>query len=139
MTDRPNNSKRSREQGKKLGRREIVKPQELLERYTDFREFSEHNWSRLGRALQRVQGPDDVEKLLRLIPGVEGYKPFRDQPASCLLAEGDIAIEKRALTYPKMAFYPGYREFPKSRFLGEMIDALEPYARSRTARGLSLD
>lgn len=50
-----------------------------------------------------------------------------------------VAIEKRALTYPKLAFYPGVRDFPKSRFLGEMIDALEPYARSRTARGLSLD
>jgi hypothetical protein len=50
-----------------------------------------------------------------------------------------VAIEKRALTYPKMAFYPGVGDFPKSRFLGEMIDALEPYARSRTARGLSLD
>ncbi|MEO6418731.1 MAG: metallophosphoesterase [Polyangiaceae bacterium] len=50
-----------------------------------------------------------------------------------------VAIEKRALTYPKLAFYPGVREFPRSRFLGEMIDALEPYARARTARGLSLD
>lgn len=72
---------------------------------------------------------------LRVGPVYEFYGPEAITPDRLYR----VAIEKRALTYPKMAFYPGYHEFPKSRFLGEMIDALEPYARSRTARGLSLD
>jgi 5'-nucleotidase/UDP-sugar diphosphatase len=48
-----------------------------------------------------------------------------------------VVVEKRATLYPKRVFVDGY-ELPEPRFGGELIDVLEPYARHRTARGLTL-
>ena len=48
-----------------------------------------------------------------------------------------VAIDKRALTYPNIAFY-GPPRFPAGKYAGELIDVLEAYARARTAKGLSL-
>ena len=45
-----------------------------------------------------------------------------------------FVIEKRALTYPFLAFREA-TAFPKARFGGEIIDALESYARTQTKRG----
>jgi hypothetical protein len=50
----------------------------------------------------------------------------------------NIAIEKRSLEFPRMAF-TGTRSLPRGRFAGEIIDALEAYARARTEAGLTLD
>jgi hypothetical protein len=49
-----------------------------------------------------------------------------------------IAMEKRAIEYPRMAF-AGARSLPPGRFAGEIIDALEAYARARAERGLALN
>jgi hypothetical protein len=49
-----------------------------------------------------------------------------------------VVLEKRALEVPKIAF-AGSPAMPQARFGGELIDVLETYARSRTAKGLTLD
>jgi hypothetical protein len=49
-----------------------------------------------------------------------------------------LVIEKRALENPSVAMY-GSPSPMHGRWGGEIIDVLEPYARSRTARGLTLD
>jgi hypothetical protein len=49
-----------------------------------------------------------------------------------------IAIEKRALEFPRMAF-AGTTSMPPGRFAGEIIDALEAYAHARSERGLVLN
>ncbi|MEO8800597.1 MAG: hypothetical protein ABI551_22090, partial [Polyangiaceae bacterium] len=49
-----------------------------------------------------------------------------------------LAIDKRALNAPATAFR-GKPELPVGAFKGELIDVLEPYARARTAAGLTLD
>jgi 5'-nucleotidase/UDP-sugar diphosphatase len=49
-----------------------------------------------------------------------------------------VVLEKRALEVPKIAF-SGSPDMPRARFGGELIDVLETYARSRTAKGLTLD
>ncbi len=49
-----------------------------------------------------------------------------------------LAIEKRALTFPALAFR-GAPTLPEGRYAGEMIDVLEAFARGRTRLGLGLD
>ncbi len=49
-----------------------------------------------------------------------------------------LAIEKRAMTYPSVAFR-GPTKLAEGRYAGEMIDLVESYARARTRRGLSID
>jgi 5'-nucleotidase / UDP-sugar diphosphatase len=49
-----------------------------------------------------------------------------------------LAIEKRALTYPSLAFR-GTPKLPPGRYAGEMIDVLEAFARGRTRLGLALE
>jgi hypothetical protein len=49
-----------------------------------------------------------------------------------------VAIEKRALTFPRVAFAAPVR-LPRGRYAGELIDVLEAYARARTAAGLPLE
>jgi 2',3'-cyclic-nucleotide 2'-phosphodiesterase (5'-nucleotidase family) len=49
-----------------------------------------------------------------------------------------LALDKRAATYPKVLFGVESKLLHPS-FMGEMIDALEPYARARTAKGQSID
>ncbi len=49
-----------------------------------------------------------------------------------------LALDKRAATYPKALFGASSKHL-HATFAGEMIDALEPYARARTAKGLPLD
>jgi 2',3'-cyclic-nucleotide 2'-phosphodiesterase (5'-nucleotidase family) len=49
-----------------------------------------------------------------------------------------LALDKRAATYPKVLFGAESKAVHPT-FMGEMIDALEAYARARTAKGQSLD
>jgi hypothetical protein len=83
---------------KKLGRPEIIRPDELLNRYQELKQFLEHNWGRIGWELQRVRKPADVRTTFRLVPRIESGRPFlQQQPATCLLADGDTEIGKREL------------------------------------------
>jgi len=59
-----------------------------------------------------------------------------------------LALDKRGATYPKTLFGPiegklllvnSEPAHPRATFQGELIDALEPYARSRTAKGQTID
>jgi hypothetical protein len=52
-----------------------------------------------------------------------------------------LAIEKRALAYPKVVFGvdPKLSPVAEAKLGGELIDVVEAYARSRTASGQSLD
>ena len=81
----------------KLGRREVIKPEKLLERYLHLKQFLEHNWGRIGLEFQRVRKPEDVRIALNLVPDVQHHIPFRDDPALCFLADGDVPVEKGAL------------------------------------------
>ncbi|MDF2692474.1 MAG: 5-nucleotidase, partial [Labilithrix sp.] len=49
-----------------------------------------------------------------------------------------LGLDKRAASYPKVLFGPESKGL-QAAFAGEMIDALEPYARSRTAKGQTID
>jgi hypothetical protein len=49
-----------------------------------------------------------------------------------------LVIDKRGLTYPRALFGDGV-SLPEGRFGGEIIDVVEAYARSRTARGVTID
>jgi hypothetical protein len=49
-----------------------------------------------------------------------------------------IGFDKRAATYPKALFGMASKSV-HAAFLGEMIDALEPWARARTAKGQTID
>ncbi|MBX3204112.1 MAG: hypothetical protein KF764_03535 [Labilithrix sp.] len=49
-----------------------------------------------------------------------------------------LALDKRAATNPKVLFGPESRSL-RPALVGEAIDALEPYARARAARGQSID
>jgi 5'-nucleotidase / UDP-sugar diphosphatase len=49
-----------------------------------------------------------------------------------------LALDKRGATYPK-ALFGAESKVLRSTFLGEMIDALEPYVRARTAKGQTID
>jgi hypothetical protein len=83
---------------KKLGRTEVIKPQDLLKRYKDLKQFLEHNWGRIGLELQRVRKPDQVREILKLVPGVEWCTPFRDEaPLGCLRKDGSTEVRWREL------------------------------------------
>ncbi len=82
---------------RKLGRSEAIPAEELLDRCRTLKWFLEDNWGRIGLELRRIRQPDDVIAVLRLVPGVEGRRPFCDQPAVCLLNEGTSKVEWRAL------------------------------------------
>ena len=75
----------------------MVKPEILLGRYLDLKEFLEQNWGRIGWELRRIRKPEDVRKVLRLVPRVEFRRPFNQEPSDCLLEDGEIEIEKREL------------------------------------------
>ena len=90
-------AKKSEKAKKKLGRPESIKPEDLLDRYKAVKQFLEHDWGRIGLDLQRVRQPEDVRTALKLVPGVEWNRPFRDQPAACLLEDGNTRVEKREL------------------------------------------
>jgi hypothetical protein len=49
-----------------------------------------------------------------------------------------LGLDKRAATYPK-ALFGAEAKLVRPFFLGEMIDALEPHVRARTAKGLPID
>ncbi len=90
--------KKANKSTKKLGRPEAIKPEEMLNRYQDLKEFLEHNWGRIGWELQRIRKPDDVRTILKRVPGIESVRPFfPQQPAACLLEESEIKVEKREL------------------------------------------
>ena len=52
-----------------------------------------------------------------------------------------LAIEKRALTYPKLAFSSdaARSKLADATYGGELIDVLEAYSRSQTAKGATID
>ena len=89
--------KKAKKSKKKLGRSEVIKPEDLLNRYQDLKQFLEHNWGRIGWELQRIRKPDDVRTVLKLVPRLESGRPFHEQPAACLLEDGDIEVEKHEL------------------------------------------
>ncbi len=89
--------KKTKTPKKRLGRPETVKPEELLNRYHDLKEFLEQNWGRIGWELRRIRKPEDVRTVLKLVPRVESRRPFTQEPAVCLLEDGEIEIEKRDL------------------------------------------
>lgn len=90
-------SKKLKKSGKKLGRTNVVEAEDLRDRYKNLRQFLEHNWGRIGLKLQQAREPNDVKVILKLVPGVEGYRAFRDQPARCLLEDGSVEVEKPEL------------------------------------------
>jgi hypothetical protein len=90
-------AKKSKKSAKKLGRPEVIKPEELLRRYKDLKQFLEHNWGRIGWELQRIRKPDNVRRVLKLVPRVESWRPFQEQPAACLLEDSGTEVEKREL------------------------------------------
>ena len=51
-----------------------------LDRFSKMRRFLEDNWGRIGLKLQRVRKPADVRTILKSVPGVKWFEPFRDQP-----------------------------------------------------------
>ena len=83
--------------GKKLGRPQGTGTEDLLARYKALKRFLEDNDGRIGLRLRRVRRPDDVRAILRVIPGVEWFPPFRDHPARCFLEEGSGNIALRQL------------------------------------------
>jgi hypothetical protein len=90
--------KKAKKSEKQLGRPELIKPEEMLDRYTDLKQFLEHNWGRIGWELQRISKPDDVRAILKLVPGIGSGRPFlQHQPAACLLEDGETEVEKREL------------------------------------------
>lgn len=83
------------------------------------------------------------------IPGDEAAALFRSfQPAGKSQWSGltkfdptkkyKIGFDKRTATYPKVYFGNASKSV-HAAFLGELIDALEPWARARTAKGQTLD
>jgi hypothetical protein len=83
---------------KKLGRDEVIDSDKLLDRYEDLKQFFEHSWGRIGLELQRVRKPDEVEAILRLVPGVEWCPPFREEAhLGCMLKKGNAKVEWREL------------------------------------------
>jgi hypothetical protein len=93
----PKRAKKSKEVKAKLGRPESIDPEDLSRRYRDLKYFLESQWGRIGWELQRVRKPNEVRKILNRVPGVESRRPFQDQPATCLLEDGEIEIGKREL------------------------------------------
>jgi hypothetical protein len=93
----PKKVKKSEEAEKKLGRPDSIEPEVLSRRYRDLKYFLESQWGRIGWELQRVRTPDKLREILRLVPRVEQWRPFQDQPTGCLLEDSGIEIEKREL------------------------------------------
>lgn len=91
------NTKESEKAKEKLGRHESIKPEDLTLRFNDFKHFIENNWGRIGFELQRVRKPAEVRTILKLVPGVESWRAFQDRPATCLLEDEEIKVEKREL------------------------------------------
>jgi hypothetical protein len=90
-------AKKSEKAKEKLGRPESIKPEDLTRRFNDFKHFMENNWGRIGLELQRVRKPAEVRTILKLVPGVESWRAFQDRPATCLLQDDEIEVEKREL------------------------------------------
>jgi hypothetical protein len=90
-------ARKSEKAKEKLGRPESIKPEDLTRRFNDFKHFMENNWGRIGLELQRVRKPAEVRTILKLVPGVESWRAFQDRPATCLLEDDEIEVEKREL------------------------------------------
>lgn len=50
-----------------------------------------------------------------------------------------LALDKRAATFPRTLFGPEPSKLVHASYVGEMIDALEPYVRARTSKGNPID
>jgi hypothetical protein len=81
----------------KLGRREIISRDKLLERCKALKQFLEGEWGRIGLELQRVRKPEDVRNVLRLVPNIEWRRPFHEHPAMCLIVDGSEAVDRAHL------------------------------------------
>lgn len=80
------------ENPKKVGRDEVTTPEKLLDRYQALKQFLENNWGRIGLELGRVRRPEDVRKVLTSVPGIEYSRPFREQPAVCMIEAGTTEV-----------------------------------------------
>ena len=70
----------------KVGRPEELRIEELPNRYADMKSFLENYWGRLGLELKQVRQPEDVRMILKRVPGIEWFIPFRAH-AICLIAD----------------------------------------------------
>src|SRR2546430_2645173 len=70
----------------KVGRPEELRIEELPKRYADMKSFLENYWGRLGLELKQVRQPEDVRMILKRVPGIEWFIPFRAH-AICLIAD----------------------------------------------------
>ncbi len=89
----------------KLGRDELISTKKLVDRYNALKQFFENSWGRIGLELQRVRKPDDVQVVLRLIPGVEWCQPFREEkPLGCLLKDGSTEVGWREVRLTRQQY-----------------------------------
>lgn len=82
---------------KKRGPREAIEPRDLLDRYVALKQFFESDWGRIGAELRKVRSPESVRKVLMSVPNIEWRRPFREQPAACLIAEGNREVKRSEL------------------------------------------
>ena len=80
-----------------IGRPEFITTEDLSRRYREWKYFLESQWGRIGFELRRVRKPDKVLDILKLVPRIEQWAPFRDQPSVCFLENGEVEIEKSEL------------------------------------------
>jgi hypothetical protein len=88
----------------KLGRREIVSREKLLDRCKALNQFLQGEWGRIGLELQRIRNPEDVRHALRLIPGVEWRRPFQEHPAMCLIADSSEEVGREQLAQTRREY-----------------------------------
>jgi hypothetical protein len=92
------------ENPKKIGRDELITPEKLLDRYKTLKQFLENTWGRIGLDLCRVRRPEDVRKVLLSVPGIEYSRPFREQPAACLLEVGNTKVTPNEIRRAREAY-----------------------------------
>jgi hypothetical protein len=82
---------------KKRGRREDIKPDDLLRRYAAHKQFFEYEWGRIGLDLRRVRGPEGIREILLRVPNIQWRPPFRDYRGCCLIAEQSKKVTRNEL------------------------------------------
>lgn len=89
-------TRRVRNGGAKLGRREQLKIEDLPKRFRDMKSFLENYWGRVGLGLRRARQPEDVRAALILVQGIEWMTPFKGH-AICLIAPNAVEVPSNAL------------------------------------------
>ncbi len=115
----------------KRGRHEVIKRDQLLDRYKALKQFFENEWGRIGLDLKRVRQADDVRNILKSVPGIEWCRPFRDQPAKCLIADGSTEVEPDELRQTRKEHHGA--EATLSKLWAESHSTHQELENSRTA------